>query len=178
MESKYIPVSPHKYHSSTLYTGSDTSNWCIKLLKFQFIYIIANSAQLIMQCFRLPFILVLIKIQFTLFVMLYTSNLVIIIAITYWTQYVPNTLLNIKISYLVPKNISVACLMIDLPKSPLLFQDFHQFTLELLVELYLLKKILSVNLLSNLKQMKNVAPCQEIWKHMLCFLDTLIFSGK
>lgn len=23
--------------------------------------------------------------------------------------------------------------------------------------------------------MKNVAPCQEIWKHMLCFLDTLLF---
>ena len=64
----------------------------------------------------------------------------------------------------------------DLPKSPLLFQDFHQFTLELLVKLYLFFfLILSVNLLSNLKQMKNVAPCQEIWKHMLCFLDILLF---
>ena len=45
------------------------------------------------------------------------------------------------------------------------------------MKLYLTPKkiILFVYLLSNFKQIKNVAQCQQFWKPMLCFLDMLLF---
>ena len=37
------------------------------------------------------------------------------------------------------------------------------------------KNILFVYLLSNFKQIKNVAQCEQVWKPTLCFLDMLLF---